>query len=209
MNALLPSLRNRLRNRPDSEHKQAIIRLVITALVLAYIVVLHRFGGELNYKAVVILLMGEFVGLLIFVWILLKPGISHGRRWLGMINDYLANALLLGMMNEVTSPLYVLMLWITIGNGLRFGTPYLLSATGLSVLAFGWAVLHNPFWQSQMYLSAGLAAGLLIIPGHLIPLLNSLHGARVEVERESAAKSRMLAKMFHIFRNPLNGNIDL
>ena len=199
----------RFRQRPDSEHEQAIIRLVIAALVLIYMGVLHLFGGELHQEVVGILLMGEFVGLLIVGWIAFKPGVSHVRRWMGMINDYVAIGLLIGLMGEVTSPLYVLMLWVTIGNGLRFGTAYLLSATALSVIAFAWAVWQNPFWQSHLYLSTGLAVGLVAIPFYLIPLLRSLHAARVEAERANAAKSRFLANMSHEFRTPLNGIIGM
>jgi two-component system, sensor histidine kinase RpfC len=137
----LTSVLLRLRQREDSEHEQAIIRMVIAALVLVYMGVLHAFGGELNRQVVAILLAGEFVGWIILAWIIAKPGLSHVRRWMGMINDYLAIGLLLGMMGEITSPLYVLMLWVTIGNGLRFGTAYLLSATAITLVAFGWAAV--------------------------------------------------------------------
>ena len=209
MTSRLTSVFQRLRQREDSEHEQAIIRMVIAALVLAYMGVLHAFGGELNRQVVAILLAGEFVGWIILAWIIAKPGISHVRRWMGMINDYLAIGLLLGMMGEITSPLYVLMLWVTIGNGLRFGTAYLLSATAITLVAFAWAVWQNSFWQSHLYLSAGLAVGLVAIPVYLIPLMRSLHSARVEAERANAAKSRFLANMSHEFRTPLNGIIGM
>ncbi len=48
MPATLAWIRQRLANRPDSEHGQAIVRLAIAVLILIYLGCLQEFGDNNN-----------------------------------------------------------------------------------------------------------------------------------------------------------------
>jgi len=198
-------------NRPDSEHGQALVRLVIAGVLLAYLAGLAsgtNAGAELRLS-VLILLAETLLGLGIVIAIVLRPGVSHARRVVGMLADYSTLAAMMILKGEVLAPLYVIILWVTVGNGLRFGTTYLFAAMGLAVATFLAVIQSTPYWQQNPYIAWGLLVGLVAIPAYLISLLRDLRRAGEEARRANAAKSRFLANMSHEFRSPLNGIIGM
>jgi two-component system sensor histidine kinase RpfC len=198
-------------NRPDSEHSQALVRLAIAAVLLAYLAGLAAGNSadvELQWSLAI--LMAETVlGLGIVVAIALRPGVSHLRRWVGMFGDYGTLAALMIVKGEVLAPLYVIILWVTVGNGLRYGTGYLFAAMGLAVATFMAVLLNSPYWLANPWIGWGLLVGLVAIPAYQISLLRDLRRVGEEAKRANAAKSRFLANMSHEFRSPLNGIIGM
>src|ERR1700722_18423573 len=86
----LDLVRQRLRGRPDSEHEQAIVRIVIVALASAYFLVLdwvhafrdpHFVWGTL-LTAGYLVLSAVYVGLIIA-----RPGVAPARRLTAMVTD--------------------------------------------------------------------------------------------------------------------------
>jgi two-component system sensor histidine kinase RpfC len=198
-------------NRPDSEHAQALVRLVIAAMLLLYLAgVASSAGAAEEVRLSVLILLAETVlGLGLVIAIMVSPGVSHPRRVIGMLADYGTLAAMMMIKGEVLAPLYVIILWVTVGNGLRYGTQYLFAAMGLATLTFLTVIQSTPYWQQNPYLAWGLLVGLVAIPGYLISLLRDLRRAGEEARRANAAKSRFLANMSHEFRSPLNGIIGM
>ena len=211
MAGLVATVRERLSGRPDSEHGQAIVRLVIAAMILAYLGGLQIASGEPgSYAAVAWVMFAEtLVGLALIAAIVHRPGVSHLRRAIGMVADYTTLAVLMSLDAPSLAPLYVIILWVTIGNGLRFGTTYLYTAAALGSTAFMAVIALNEYWSSQPFLAVGLWLGLIAIPAYLSSLLRSLQKVTEEARRANAAKSRFLANMSHEFRSPLNGIIGM
>lgn len=203
-------IRGRLSGRPDSEHGQAIVRLVIASVILAYLWILRELQGQPHTDALTLVMLAEtLVAMSIMAGILWRPGVSHARRIFGMVTDYATLAVLMSLDAEPLAWLYVIILWVTVGNGMRYGTRYLFLAAGMACLAFGLVIALNPYWHGQPSIAYGLLVGLLAIPAYLSSLLRDLHRRTEEARRASEAKSRFLANMSHEFRSPLNGIIGM
>ncbi len=201
-------LKSRLANRPDSEHAQALVRIALILVILVY-VLLPSSRADLSpgqYRDVLaIVLTGLLLSLGIFSALLARPGRSDLRRWVGMLADYGLMAAGMIRMGEPLAWVYVVVMWVTVGNGLRYGNRYLALAVCMAVACFGSVLVMTEFWHEVRGLGVGLLVGLVAIPMYLSSLLRQLTRATEEAQRASEAKSRFLANMSHEFRTPLNG----
>ncbi|HEY0334004.1 MAG TPA: ATP-binding protein [Stenotrophomonas sp.] len=197
----------RLSGRGDSEHAQNLIRIVITSLFIGYLGWrwLHHAHGDTLPVTWLILIFELCVALCLMAAILVRPQISHVRRWIGMFTDYVCMGAIMAIEGEVAAPLYAVCMWVTIGNGMRYGSSYLRAATALGGLCFLGVIGVSPYWQANPYLAWGLLLGLIAIPLYFDSLLHALTRAVTEARHANEAKSRFLANMSHEFRTPLNG----
>ena len=208
MNSFAFWLQSRLANRPDSEHGQALIRLIIFSGVMVYMLLGAYFGGldrSVSNTALAMSSVGVTVGLALFCWILWSPGKSNIRRIIGMFTDYGLMSTAMALMGEPLAWLYVIMMWVTVGNGLRYGNRYLAGAVSMAAIGFAAVLLTNSYWAQNTSLGVGLLVGLVAVPMYLSNLLRQLTRATDEAHRANEAKSRFLANMSHEFRTPLNG----
>ncbi len=205
-------VRHRFRNRVDSEHEQALVRVGVASTVMVYLVVhgwveydslrplTHGFavlGGFLVFSALILALIG------------ISPAPSPARRIVGIFAD-------LGMINylmwdfgEVMAALYVLHIWVTSGYGLRFGPRYLFLAAAVSTTGFTVVILKNEYWQQNFEAGVGLLVGLIVLPIYIGSLIQKLLRAKAEAEEANRAKSRFLANMSHEIRTPMNGIVGM
>jgi len=212
MNAAIGWLRARLADRPDSEHGQATVRLVMLFVIYAYLQLFVDGRPEVARalwlsEAYLAIEIGVAIG--IVGWLLWRPGVSHPRRVLGMVADYSLMGVGLFLLGDLLAWLYVVIMWVTVGNGLRFGPRYLYAAIGFAFVTFGTAVAITPYWQQNLSLALGLLVGLVAVPLYLSSLLRALTEATRAAKAASEAKSRFLANMSHEFRTPLNGIIGM
>ena len=208
MNALTTWVRNRLSNRPDSEHGQAMVRLAVLLVVLLYLKlsgVRDSMPAAVYGDVLAMVATGFTIGAGLLGWIVAQPERSHLRRGIGMAADYGLMAAAMVRMGEPLAWVYVILMWVTVGNGLRFGNRYLAAAVLMASAAFSYVIVVTPYWQGNRVLAVGLLLGLAAVPMYLSGLLRALTRATDEARRASEAKSRFLANMSHEFRTPLNG----
>lgn len=208
MASVLRKLKSRLAARPDSEHQQVLVRIAITALIIGYLgwSDVHVAADRATVPLTWLILVGALaVALGLFAAILWRPGVSHARRWIGMLTDYSALGAIACIEGEPAAPLYAVFLWVTIGNGMRYGHRYLRLATALAATSFLMVVLLSPYWRANPYLAWGLLVGLIAVPLYFDSLLRALIRAMDAARTANEAKSRFLANMSHEFRTPLHG----
>ena len=208
MSTVIAWVRTRLAHRPDSEHGQALVRLAIFLAVMTYMLLGAVLGGleqNVSRTALAMSTVGVIIGTVLFCWILWAPGKSNIRRVIGMVADYGLMATAMALMGEPLAWLYVIMMWVTVGNGLRYGNRFLAGAVTMAVLGFAVVLVTNPYWGQNLSLGIGLLVGLIAVPMYLSGLLRQLTKATREAHRANEAKSRFLANMSHEFRTPLNG----
>ena len=191
----------------DAERGQARIRLVIAVLATLYVILLHLWGA-VTFETMLTIVVAHTLFLLIALGILWhigrRPGAVFWRRLLGMCIDYGTIAFSTLVVGENFLLLHGVVVWVTVGNGLRFGRSYLLLATAFALACLGVLVAGLPFLQHYPSVALALLITTLIVPGYIYYLLDRLQRAMRETEAAQRAKARFLAQASHDLRQPIH-----
>jgi two-component system sensor histidine kinase RpfC len=204
---LFGRLRARLANRPDTEHEQAIVRLIIGVLIVLYFLPdISKPGGtqvlyvESAYVA---------IGALIFLLILRAPGASPARRVLALFADLSTLTWYMVFLGERAAPLFLVYVWVTLANGFRFGQQYLLISLGLSVAGFSLVLWLSDFWRAHLEFGSWLLFGFVTLCLYVRSLVTKLFDALARAEAANRAKRRFISVVSHEMRTPLNAIIGM
>lgn len=207
-------LRDRLKKTTDSEPEQAIkLRLTIGVFLVLYYC--FPWFGEADFKETFLSLPSliastyYLIAILIAVAIVRNPTRSPIRRVIGILLDLLSLSAVMFLAGAASVPLFVLYLWVILGNGFRYGTFYLYISLVVSLVGFVPAIIWGSYWQINQSIAISLLIILFVLPLYSAFLLNKLHDAMESAKHANEAKSRFLANMSHELRTPLNGVIGM
>lgn len=191
----------------DTERSQAIVRLIVASLATVYVAVVFFSGNMPASRAYPILLYNPLfliISVILLALIMHRPGIYPGRRLFAMLHDYSAIGFAMVVGGEVLLPLYGAMLWVTVGNGMRYGTRYLAVATALALVSIAIIAYLTPYWRQQPYILLTLIATTLMVPAYAHVLLTQTRRASEQATAANLAKSRFLAQASHDLRQPIH-----
>ena len=194
------------------EQEQGLLRIIITALVYTYILFSWPDGEggiEIWVDGTRILLVFLVFSIILLTSVLIRPQPSDFRKYIGIVGDVTVTSSLMHLTGVVGAPWYGVYLWVTLGNGFRYGEKFLYVSGVVSLLGFGAVVFTTPYWDTHIELAVGLAVTLLVIPAYSGILIRRLNEARARADLASRAKSDFLSRMSHEIRTPLNGILGM
>jgi two-component system, sensor histidine kinase RpfC len=209
---LLRTLRLRLVERSDSEHEQAFLRIVIVGMFLAYMAGFHGWPGNWSvhdFRVVAILAAFLVIASAIFAAICASPQPNVSRRLIGMLADCGGCTWYMWVAGDYGFFVIGVYLFITFGNGFRYGRRYLFGCQALCLAGLVAVLLLVPYWQQRRIAGIGLLIALVVLPLYVSTLLKRIQEARARAEEANVAKTTFLANMSHEMRTPLNGVVGV
>ena len=200
----------------DSEPEQAIkIRLAIGLAIFLYFGVpwgANELWVETLFSTPSLITLGYYAGaIVIVVALFMNPRPSPVRRVAGILLDLTSLSVLMFFAGDESVFLFVIYLWVILGNGFRYGSRYLYISLAVGIIGFTVVLLSGQYWADIHHKPIGysLLLLLLLIPLYSAFLINKLHAAIRTAKLANEAKSRFLANMSHELRTPLNGVIGV
>lgn len=214
--SLFAKLRHRLAQTTDSEPEQAIkIRLTLGIGLVLYFC-FPWAEGETFYSAIQalpsLIALAYYIGAVaIATAIVLNPKTSPLRRVTAICFDLVSLSIVMFLAGAESIFIFVLYLWVILGNGFRYGINYLYIALVVGFIGFAIAITWGEYWQvnPNQSFAISLLLLLIVVPLYSAFLINKLHAAIAVAKDANEAKSRFLANMSHELRTPLNGVIGI
>jgi signal transduction histidine kinase/CheY-like chemotaxis protein len=191
----------------NTELDQANLRIIIASIAVVYMLILgflpgQRFDTYLPVVTYIFVFLLASIGLrqAIARW----PGHYPARRIFAMVHDYTGTCFGLVVGGEAALPLYAVIIWVNLGNGMRYGSRYLAIATALALLALVCVYRLTPVWQAQPFMVLMLIITSTVIPFYAHLLLERTRKASEEAVAANLEKSRFLAQASHDLRQPIH-----
>jgi len=197
---------------PRPELEQAVLRVGIVGIILAFLFWYVLRDGRIEsaeYEVLAVTSVFLAFGVLLTLWILAAPHVSVPRRFIGMIADNVVATYFLSQMGEGGAVILFVYLFITFGNGFRFGRFYLHVCQLMGLLGFSVVFIVSPLWSQHFWIWLGYLIALIVLPFYVGILSERLKKERKRADEASEAKGRFVANMSHEMRTPLNGVIAM
>ena len=178
-----------VKRRPELE--QSLLRVVIAFIVMVYLFWYTFRDGEVLSSEIQVLAVsvGFFLfSVLLSVRILAKGETSVARRYLGMIADNAVTTYCLMNMGEGGAVVIGVYLFISFGNGFRYGRQYLHTCQAMGVVGFSCVLIFSEFWSQHIAIGLGFLIGLVVLPFYVGVLAERLEKAKLRADEANRQK---------------------
>ena len=189
---------------------QATLRILVAVPVIIVETILY-LGSPASVAARLVVLSILYCVYILALRVLVHfPQIVSSRALLvaTAVLDPLALTAWLVVTGEYGGLIVGFYLFTILGFGFRTGRPLMYLCQLTAVAGFLLVCLGVPYWQEHLTTFLALLIPLLVVPMYAGMLIKSLRESRELAERESKAKSELLAKVSHELRTPLAGIIS-
>lgn len=167
-----------------------LIRLAIVIAAIAYFFTSYFADGSGNPEFVRLarwaVSISMFVTVSLIVALLINPGESISRRICGMLHDIamISTAMYLG--EGAAAGVASIYLWVTLGNGFRYGVAWLYGSAVLSIASFSAVFWFSGYWRAQATLSINILLLMALVPPYVSILLRSLQKAKERLKYQAS-----------------------
>jgi two-component system, sensor histidine kinase RpfC len=207
----VPRRLNQIKGWLHGEYEQAIVRLVVGALLVLYLLpqAFMQPHGKTDLLFLTALVCYLLLAVAIFGWIFLLPAPSPARRACAAILDISMVTFCMYNTGEYGAPMYCVYLLVIFGHGFRYGKPYLYNALAFSIAGFSLVLWTNEYWIQNRTLGIGLLVGMILLSLFVGTLVTRLFDSLRREEAANAAKRKFLSTVSHEMRTPLNAIIGM
>lgn len=206
------TLRKTLSAARGVELEQSGVRVLLGGIVLAILAWVVLRGAEVQPKEAEVLAVAVcffLFSVALMLRILIAPRASVARRFLGMIADNAVTTYCLIRMGENGAFVLFVYLFITFGNGLRFGRVYLHACQLMGIVGFALVLFLSPFWSKHPEIGIAFLITLILPPFYVGFLTERIKRESKRADEANQAKGRFVANVSHEMRTPLNGVIAM
>jgi len=168
-----------------SELEQALLRVVIVGIILAYLFWYALRDGVIEpveYESLAVTSGFLAFSVLLTLGILAAPRVSAPRRFLGMAVDNALITYCLIRMGEGGAVVLYVYLFIIFGNGFRFGRLYLHACQLMGLAGFSLVLVVSPFWSKHVAIGLGYLIALIVLPFYVGFLAERIKAERAKAE---------------------------
>lgn len=190
----------------DPEQGQAVVRILVVAIGGIYSTCAALAASDSGTIDKMVLLYSLYLpfSVAFWWWVRRHPGGSSTRKMFSIVFDMPAVTFGLAAGGEPATPLFAILLWVTVGNGLRFGPRYLVAATAMALCSIAVTTAFNPFWRANPFMVTALVVTAIVVPAYILMLLSRLRRAYAAEQEANLSKSRFLAQASHDLRQPIH-----
>ena len=192
----------------DQDLEQAWLRVIVCSIAFGYVWYLIAAEGGITPGLATGLVASSgdvLVGACMISWLRRTKIHTAPLRFVGIVADNVALTIGMAGAGEGGVAMFGVYLFVTVGNGFRFGPRYLLASYWLSLAGFALQLLFVPYWSQHRAIGVGLLIAEAIVPLYVLVLLIRLTAQKDAAEQLSNAKSRFVANVSHELRTPLTG----
>jgi diguanylate cyclase (GGDEF)-like protein len=174
---------DRVRQRPDTEHTQALLRAVIVWLLLIHTAWLAANAGDVAPVLWGINAFSAAFSILLLARILQCPEVSPLRRIAGLVHDNICVTVWLYYAGPIGALALFVYPFSTVGNGFRFGVRYLLLSGFLGAAGIAVLVTTAPGWTAHAMIGYGVLMSHAVVMGYTGVLLRQLHHTQQQLRQ--------------------------